>query len=129
MVIITMKCLVCNNYFNERRNLTTLFDTKKYYICNQCIKRHPLELEFNIIPLDYHNLEIVSLFKRNKRINYDGFIKEYSSIYENLVNTKKNSLVIFCDFFYLNDEKIEEFNFISTLLDKDILILTNLLFL
>lgn len=129
MVIITMKCLVCNNYFNERRNLTTLFDTKKYYICNQCIKRHPLELEFNIIPLDYHNLEIVSLFKKNKRINYDGFIKEYSSIYENLVNTKKNSLVIFCDFFYLNDEKIEEFNFISTLLDKDILILTNLLFL
>ena len=124
-----MKCLVCNNYFNERRNLTTLFDTKKYYICNQCIKRHPLELEFNIIPLDYHNLEIVSLFKRNKRINYDGFIKEYSSIYENLVNTKKNSLVIFCDFFYLNDEKIEEFNFISTLLDKDILILTNLIFL
>ena len=96
-----MKCLVCNNYFNERRNLTTLFDTKKYYICNQCIKRHPLELEFNIIPLDYHNLEIVSLFKKNKRINYDGFIKEYSSIYENLVNTKKNSLVIFCDFFYL----------------------------
>lgn len=129
MVIITMKCLVCNNYFNERRNLTTLFDTKKYYICNQCIKRHPLELEFNIIPLDYHNLEIVSLFKKNKRINYDGFVKEFSTIYENLVNTKKNSLVIFCDFFYLNDEKIEEFNFISTLLDKDILILTNLLFL
>jgi hypothetical protein len=124
-----MKCLVCNNYFNERRNLTTLFDTKKYYICNQCIKRHPLELEFNIIPLDYHNLEIVSLFKKNKRINYDGFVKEFSTIYENLVNTKKNSLVIFCDFFYLNDEKIEEFNFISTLLDKDILILTNLLFL
>ena len=124
-----MKCLVCNNYFNERRNLTTLFDTKKYYICNQCIKRHPLELEFNIIPLDYHNLEIVSLFKKNKRINYDGFVKEFSTIYENLVNTKKNSLVIFCDFFYLNDEKIEEFNFISTLLYKDILILTNLLFL
>ena len=61
-----MKCLVCNNYFNERRSILTLFDTKKYFICTNCLKRYPIEIEFNTIPLDNHVIEIVSLFKKNK---------------------------------------------------------------
>ena len=124
-----MKCLVCNNYFNERRSVISLFDTKKYYICSNCLKKHPFEVEFNTIPLDNHTLEIISLFKKNKRINYEGFITEFSLIYENLKSIHKNSIIIFYDFFYLKTGLIREFNYISTMFDKDILLLTNLLFI
>lgn len=122
-----MKCLVCGNDFNEKRYLSDLFRTKKYYICLKCMKEHPIEINFNNIPLDNHTLEIVALFKKDDYINYDGYIKEYSAIYEKLLLTKKEQQLIMCDSFVLNEENIEKYNYISQTLDKDIVVLTNVL--
>ena len=122
-----LKCLVCGNEFNEKRYLSDLFRTKKYYICLKCMRKHPVELSFNNIPLDSHMLEIISLFNKEEYINYDGYIYEYSSIYQKLLETRKNEQLIMCDSFILNEETIEEYNYISKTLDKDIIILTNIL--
>ena len=122
-----LKCLVCGKEFNEKRYLTDLFRTKKYYICMKCIKEHPIELNYNNIPLDSHMLEIISLFKKEEYINYDGYFYEYSSIYQKLLEIKKEEQLIMCDSFVLNEETIEKYNYISKTLDKDIVILTNVL--
>lgn len=91
------------------------------------MKDHPIEINFNNIPLDNHVLEIVALFKNDEHINYDGYIHEYSSIYEKLLKTRKDEQLIMCDSFILNEENIEKYNYISKTLDKDIVILTNVL--
>lgn len=122
-----MKCLVCGKMFNEKRNLYELFRTKKYNVCIDCIKANPINIEFNYIPLDNHTLEIVSLFENNKIINYEGFHNEYEKIYMKLVESKKNSQIIFSDSFILDEKTIGEYNEISRNIDKDILVLTNVL--
>lgn len=131
MVIILMgeimKCLVCGNEFNEKRYLSDLFRTKKFYICLKCMKENPIELNFDNIPLDDHMLEIVSLFKKDYHINYDGYMCEYNSIYEKLLETRKSELLIMSDSFTLSEENIEKYNYISKTLDKDIIVLTNFL--
>ena len=122
-----MKCMVCGNDFNEKRGLADLFRTQKYRICMKCLKEHPIDLTYSNIPLDNHMLEIVSLFKKDEHINYEGYSYEYSSIYEKLLETRKNGQLIMCDSFYLNEENLSEYNYISRVLDKDIIILTNVL--
>ena len=122
-----MRCLVCQNEFNEKRYLSDFFRTKKYYICTKCLKEHPIEINFNNIPLDDHMLEIVSMFEKEEYINYDAYIHEYSSIYEKLLQTRKKEQLLMCDNFMINDENIENINYISKTLDKDIVILTKIL--
>lgn len=121
-----MKCLICKKEFTVIRRLITLFSTKRYLICDNCLKNNPFELEFNVIPLDNHTLEIISLFKKEKYINYHAFIEEESKIYEKLIQTKNRHQFIFYDSFTLNEKSLYEFNAISNNLDKDILIITSI---
>jgi hypothetical protein len=121
-----MLCLVCGKYFNEKRLLKELFRTKEYHVCPDCFKENPIKVEFSNIPLDKHTLEIVSIFDSNNHINYVGFTEEYSSIYENVIRMKQKEQVIMCDSFTLDEEILNEYNYISNNLDKDIVIVTNI---
>ena len=123
-----MKCFICDEYFNERRCLKDLFRTKYFYVCEKCIKKYPLKIENNIIPLDSHTLEITALFEKERRINYDFFICEYSLIYKKICELNVDKMIFFTNKLYLNEEILEHYNQISLLLDKDIIILTNILF-
>ena len=123
-----MKCLICYNDFNEKRCLKDLFRTKNYLICNSCLKKYPFKIERSILPLDKYNLEIISLFEKDKRINYDAFIYEFSAIYKRLCELDEGKVIIFSNKVYINEEMLENYNQISHLLDKEIVILTNVLF-
>ena len=120
-----MLCLVCGNYFNEKRLLSELFRTKEFHVCPKCYKQNPINIEFSNIPLDNHSLEVVSIFNSSTNISYVGFTEEYSSIYEKVIKSKPKVQVIMCDSFTLNEEVLEEYNHISNNLDKDIVIVTN----
>lgn len=119
-----MICRLCQNDFNIKRTILNLFDTKEYFICPKCLEAHPFKLEFNVIPLDNHLLEIVSLFKRLPPAS-TPFIREESSIYCKLIQAKKEHQIIFCDTLYLNEQNLGEYNAIAANLDKDILIMTD----
>ena len=122
-----MKCLICENEFNEKRMLKDLFRTKKYVICNNCLKKYPYTLERSVIPLDAHNLEIISLFEKDRRINYEAFINEFSEMYKRLCSLNDDKLTLFLNKLYINEERVENYNYISRLLDTDLVILTNVL--
>ena len=123
-----MLCLACEEEFNEPRFLKDLFRTKKYYICSKCLKKYPIEIEYLKFPLsNNHYLEIVSLFK-SKLFNYNCYVYEYSLIYQKLIQTLSNSLVLPYERYSLNEEKLSEIEHISTLLNKDIIVLTNVFF-
>ena len=74
-----------------------------------------------------HELIIISLFEKDHKINYLAFILEYSSIYIRLSELNEGQIIIMYDKVYLTSIFINNFNNISTLLDKDIYILTNVL--
>lgn len=121
-----MKCLTCGEQFNEPRLLKDLFRVKKFYICQMCIKRYPFEIQYNVIPLKNHSLNITSLFKNTQKFNFDGYIVEYSNIYQKIIKECKNDFVLFFDYFILDDKMMKNMEYISTLLNKDIVILTNI---
>lgn len=119
-------CLVCKEEFNEPRFLKDLFRTKKYHICNKCMVKYPFKIEHHIIPLENHNLKITSLFESNRSFNFEGYVYEFGTIYYWMLENNKNSIILFYDFFNITKEKLREFEYISTLLDKDIIVLTNI---
>jgi hypothetical protein len=92
------------------------------------MKNYPIEINFNYVPINNKTLDIVSLFNSDRRINYDVFFNEYSVIYQNVLKNNENKLIIMFDKFYLTESILLDFEYISTLIDKDIIILTNVLF-
>ena len=48
--------------------------------------------------------------------------------YKKIVDNNQNKLVITVDKFYLIHDVVDEFESISTLIDKDIIVLTNILY-
>ena len=122
-----MLCKICNTFFNERRRLIDLFRTKEFHVCNNCLNKYPFKIEYSFFPLDYYQLEIISLFEKDQRINYNAFFNEYSEIYKKLIELNQNKLVIFTEKFYVSEEILLELSQVSTLLDNDIILLTNIL--
>ena len=122
-----MECLVCGGDFIVRRTLLTLFSLKKYYCCDKCIKKYQFMINYNHIPLDNHELIIISLFDKDYKVNYAGFLLEYSEIYKRLLSLLNDEIIITMDKLFLSSEIIENYSHISTLLDKNIYILTYIL--
>jgi hypothetical protein len=67
------------------------------------------------------------LFEKDKRINYDAFIYEFSELYKKVCELNNEKLILFFNKLYISEEIIENYNHISTLLDRDLVILTNVL--
>ena len=122
-----MECKICGSIFNEKRFLKDLFRTKEFHVCEECLHKYPFEIEYNYFPLDNHMLEVVSLFKKDNNINYDFFTQEYSEIYKTILKSNENKLLIHLNKVYISEETLMNYSYISTLLDKEIIILTNIL--
>lgn len=122
-----MKCMICGGLFNEHRKLKDLFRTVKYHVCSSCLKTYQININFSVIPLKHHVLEIVSLFDKDKNINYDAFLQQYSTIYQKICFLNDDKLIITMNKVYLSEEFIDSYEQISTLFDKDIIVLTNVL--
>lgn len=104
-----------------------LFRTKEFHVCNSCLEKYPFEIEYNYFPLDNRVLEVVSLFRRDRNINYDYFMSEYSDIYKTIRELNVEKLLITTNKIYISEEILCEYSRVSTLLDKDIILLTNVL--
>ena len=122
-----MKCMICDQIFNEPRMLKDLFRTKQFHVCLNCLKNYPIKINFSHIPLENHMLEVVTLFENDKNINYDAFLEQYSLIYKKIREINSNKIIIFLNKLYLTDEFIEEYDHLSRLIDKEIVVLTNVL--
>lgn len=122
-----MECLICGKIFNEPRSLKDLFRTKKFNICLECLKKYKLEINFSVIPIKDHFLEIISLFEKDYGINYEAFLETFSIIYKKVCYLNQEKFIVIVSKVYLTDELLIEFEHISTLINKDIIILTNVL--
>lgn len=116
-----MNCQLCGNKFYIKRSILTLFKSQKEYICNNCLKKYEIKIEFETIYLDIYSATIVTFFKSKYKIDYNAYVKEYSKIFETLYK-KAKAYPIFLDHIILNDYTIETLDIISKLNNKDIII-------
>ncbi|MDE5546687.1 MAG: hypothetical protein K2I88_04405 [Anaeroplasmataceae bacterium] len=117
-----MICFNCKKKFYVKRNFLSLFETKKYYICNACKSSYPIHLEYEEIPLESYGLYIVSVFKNIYKLNLDAYQKEISRILEYLTLKFKEYFLVYLDSFKENDVNIELLNFLADTQKKSILL-------
>ena len=96
-----MKCLNCGKEFGIERSIFNLFDTKDYYICDKCLKEHPIEINYQTIPIKNHTLDIISLLKKNDYVNIKAYLDLYNSIYDEMKTKYPNKLIVKYHFFDL----------------------------
>lgn len=117
-----MKCYLCGQYFYIKRDLLTLFKSKKEYVCNKCIKKYPIELNFTPVDLDKYCCVILSIFKKRNYIDYNVFYKEYSKIFiSNFI--RDGFKTIFLEHIKLDDNLFEELDIYSKLLKSNLIVL------
>lgn len=118
-----MLCKNCGDYFYIRRNLLTLFNSKKEYLCNKCYNLFPIKLEYTEVILEDYKAAIISIFERVCRIDYNYYFLEYSKIFN--ANVKRRGFhVLLLDYLSLSDYTIEVLDVISKLHKKNLLIIT-----
>lgn len=118
-----MLCYNCGKKFYVKRNFLSLFETKKYYICNACQKAYPLEPSLEIIPLEDYNLYVLSLFRFLYRLNIDAYNKEISTIVSKTISNHKEYFPIYFDQVQLTDQMLEALSFIADGEKKSILLI------
>ncbi len=117
-----MRCVICNDLFYIKRRILDLFSTNKEYICNKCYSKYPITLKYEAIQLDRYKCVIISMFKKRSRIEYNGFVKEYSKLF--IANLKRDGYhAIFIDHIKLTEEFLETMDIYSKLLDSNLAIL------
>lgn len=119
-----MKCLICNKSFNVKRKLSTLLKKEMVFVCDTCYKRYPINLNYQIIPIDNHLVHIYTLFDFKIYFKGDPFIIEYSKIFDFLNSKHKNELILLYKDLILSDKEFNNLEIISKALDKDIIILS-----
>ncbi|MDE6415166.1 MAG: hypothetical protein K2K48_07095 [Anaeroplasmataceae bacterium] len=117
-----MICYNCKKQFYVKRNFLSLFETKKYYICNACRSTYPIQFGYEEIPLENYTLFIVSIFKRTYKLNLDAYQKELSKIVEFLMKRYKDYFLVYLDSFKENDVQIECLSFLADTQKKSILL-------
>lgn len=117
-----MRCVICNEIFYIKRKILDLFKSDKEYVCNKCYKRYPIDLKFEPIQLDKYKCVIISMFKTRYRIEYNGFVKEYTKLFiSNMYRDGYHAL--FFEHIILNDDFLETIDMYSKLLKKNLAIL------
>ncbi len=119
--MVKIKCLNCENEFYVKRNFLTLFETKKYYICDECRKNNPIDFKYENIRLENYNLLIISMVENCYKFNIDSYQKEISKTCKYFI--KKDYFFVYLDIFILNDINIEIINFLANDVNKNILLL------
>lgn len=118
-----MICYNCKKKFYVKRSFLSLFETKKYYICNTCSSSYPINLSYEELPLENYSLSIVSIFKMIYKLNLNAYQKEISRIVEFLISKYKDYFFVYLDSFRENDVNIELLNFLADTQKKSILLI------
>lgn len=117
-----MICYNCKKKFYVKRNFLSLFETKKYYICNTCRNSNPIQLYYEEILLENYNLHIVSIFKRIYKLNLNAYQIEISRIVEYFFIKYKEYFFVYLEKFHANDIEIEMLSFLADSQKKSIIL-------
>lgn len=118
-----MICYNCKKVFYVKRNFLSLFETKKYYICNTCRNTYPIHLRYEEVPLENYSLCIISIFNMIYKLNLDAYQKEISKIVEYLMVKFKSYFFVYLDQFQLKDTYIEMLSFLADTQKKSIVLI------
>lgn len=118
-----MICTGCKKKFYLKRGLFDLFNTKPYYICDKCLEENPINLKIDYLMLNNNDAIIISLLKRKPKFSYDAYINEMSYVLSKYIVDDRYYL-IFVDELYPSLSNLEILDYLSSVIEKKILILT-----
>ena len=91
-------------------------------LCDDCYSKFPIDMRPEYIPLDEHNLYILSLFQKNNKINKNLYNDEVSQIFNYFYNLGYH--IIFNDTINYDMNNVLLLDSITKLLNKDVLLMT-----
>ena len=91
-------------------------------LCDDCYNKFPIDMKLEYLPLDEHNLYILSLFQNTNRINKNFYNNEISQIFNYFYNLGYH--IIFNDTLNYDMDNVLLLDSITKVLNKDILLMT-----
>ena len=90
-----MKCLICHNQFNVKRNITSLFVEPIRYRCPACDRRYQTKLKELILPIERYLLHVFYHVTESCGFQIDAFDDKYEEfLIKHLSNFRKGSTLI-----------------------------------
>ncbi len=115
-----MICKVCKRAFIIKRNIIDLFSSQRYFMCDECYIKNPINIKLSKLPLDdNYILTVISILDEDKLVNFDAYLNEYSLIAEKYMH---NTMVLY-DVFRPNKTILDNMSAIAKLEKTNICVL------
>lgn len=118
-----MKCYNCDQYFIVKRSFLTLFETKKYYICDTCLKKYPIIPNVNQIPLENFIMITISLLDNLYNFKAEAYVFEIEAIVNKTCSLYKEYFLVLFEEIRLSDFLIEKLSFLADSVSKPLLVI------
>lgn len=97
-------------------------------VCDNCFNKYPIKIDFMMFPIKKYSIKIFSLFPKYYKIPENAFIKEYSRLFNFILEKNNNkSYILSYDTLFLTASFFNKMEILSTLIDDDIYVLCNFL--
>lgn len=89
-----MKCLICQNQFNVKRNIKTLFIEPIMYRCKSCDRRYKPTLNELILPIEGHLLHVNYFMTESCTFSIDAYDDCYEYFIVKNLNSFRNNVTL-----------------------------------
>lgn len=118
-----MICHNCGKKFYVKRGFLQLFETKKYYVCNQCLNAFNFHPFVERIALENYNLVSISLYSNKTYTNLVSFSEQIAYLVERISKNHPDYFLVYEDEIRLTDEMIELLSFLADSVQQNILLI------
>lgn len=115
-----MICKICKRAFVIKRDIVDLFLKQRYFICDECYIKNPVDIKLSKMPLDdNYTLTVISILDEEKNIFFDAYLNEYSYLVEKYIH----KTILLYDVFKLNKTLLDNLSVIAKLERTNICVL------
>ncbi len=118
-----MICHNCGKKFYVKRGFLQLFETKKYYVCNQCLNVFNFHPFVERIALENYDLVTIRLYSRKTYVCLLSFSEQIAFLVERISQNHPDYFLVYEDEIKLTDEMIELLSFLADSVQQNILLI------
>ncbi len=97
-----------------------LFLKQRYFICDECYIKNPVDIKLSKMPLDdNYTLTVISILDEDKNLFFDAYLNEYSYLVEKYIH----KTILLYDVFKLNKTLLDNLSVIAKLERTNICVL------
>ncbi len=92
-----MFCYICHKKIRVKKYLYNLFQLETHHICEYCLEKYPVMVQYQVIPLDYYKVHWYSLLQTDEKLEGMAYMSFLKPFYLDFLKMKDKPIYLYFD--------------------------------